>query len=224
MTQDQWTTIDDYYEDMLTTPDAALAAALTASESAGLPAHNVSPLQGKLLMLLAQMQGAKTILEVGTLGGYSTIWLARALPPHGRLITLELDPDHAQVARENIQQAGFAHQVEVRVGAAVDLLSQLADEGHTFDLVFIDADKQNNTRYVEGALRLTQPGAVIIVDNVIRAGAVADADSQDDRVQGVRHMNAFIHSEPRLDATAVQTVGSKGYDGFLLARVRSAPA
>jgi predicted O-methyltransferase YrrM len=185
--------------------------------AAHLPAINVAPNQGKLLQLLARAQGARNILEVGTLGGYSTIWLARALPPGGRLVTLEIDPRYAEVARANVLRAGLAEVVEVRVGRAVESLAQLEAEGRgPFDLVFIDADKPSNPDYFRWALRLSRRGSVIIVDNVVRGGAVADGASEDPRVRGVRELNDLIASEPRVSATAVQTVGSKGYDGFAL--------
>jgi predicted O-methyltransferase YrrM len=184
-------------------------------KKAGLPAASVAPNQGKLLHLFALMSGARTILEIGTLGGYSTIWLARALPGDGRLVTLEADPRHAEVAAANIAHAGLADKVEIRVGWAQGTLPELAAAGEgPFDLVFIDADKPSNPDYFRWALELTRPGSVIVVDNVIRNGAVADAGSDDPNVQGVRRMNELIGAEPRVTATAVQTVGEKGYDGF----------
>jgi predicted O-methyltransferase YrrM len=221
MTQEQWTTVDRYVTDLLAPADEILTATLAASEAGGLPAINVAPNQGKLLQLLAQIQGARTVLEIGTLGGYSTIWLARALPAAGRLISLEYNPAHAEVARANIARAGLDSIAEVRTGAALDILPKLAAEpgAGPFDLVFIDADKQNNARYVEWALRLTRPGSLIIVDNAVRGGAVIDAGSTDPAVVGTREMYELVAREPRLCATAVQTVGTKGYDGFLLARV-----
>jgi predicted O-methyltransferase YrrM len=221
MTQEQWTTVDRYVTDLLAPADEILTATLAASEAGGLPAINVAPNQGKLLQLLAQIQGARTVLEIGTLGGYSTIWLARALPAAGRLISLEYNPAHAEVARANIARAGLDSIAEVRTGAALDILPKLAAEpgAGPFDLVFIDADKQNNARYVEWALRLTRPGSLIIVDNAVRGGAVIDAGSTDPAVVGTREMYELVAREPRLSATAVQTVGTKGYDGFLLARV-----
>ena len=216
----QWTTVDRYITDMLVPSDPALDAALAASTAAGLPAINVAPNQGKLLHLLARMRGARTILEVGTLGGYSTIWLGRALPRDGSLISLEIDPKHAEVARANIARAGLADRVEVRLGRTVDSLAVIAAEGKDpFDLVFIDADKPSNADYFTWALKLTRPGSVIIVDNVIRKGAVADPASTDANVLGVRRLNELIAAEPRVSATAIQTVGSKGYDGFALALV-----
>ena len=219
MTQEQWTAVDHYFNDLLVPPDPALDAALQTSAAAGLPPHNVSPNQGKLLLLLAQIQGARTILEIGTLGGYSTIWLARALPSDGRLITLEANPKHAEVAYTNIAHAGLSNIVDLRLGQALSTLPQIAAEGHTFDLIFIDADKPNNPDYFTWALKLSHRGSVIIADNVVRNGAVIDATSTDPSVQGVRRFNELLASEPRVRATAIQTVGSKGYDGFAIAIV-----
>jgi predicted O-methyltransferase YrrM len=220
MTQEQWTEVDRYFTDLLVPPDPALDAALQTSAAAGLPPHNVSPNQGKLLLLLAQIQGARTILEIGTLGGYSTIWLARALPRDGRLITLEANPKHAEVARTNIAHAGLSDLVDLRLGLALSTLPQIATEGNSpFDLIFIDADKPNNPDYFIWALKLSRRGSLIIADNVVRNGAVVDATSSDPNVQGVRRFNELLASEPRLSATAIQTVGSKGYDGFAIAIV-----
>jgi len=220
MTQTLWSAIDDYIVQTLAPSDPALDQALADSKAGGLPAINVAPNQGKLLQLLARMIGARRVLEVGTLGGYSTIWLARALPKDGRLITLEYSPKHAEVARGNLARAGLAEIVEVRVGAALDSLPVLADEAPApFDLVFIDADKRNNPHYFAWALKLTRPGGLIIVDNVVRGGSVVDADSQDPDVKGVRELYELIAAEPRVSATAVQTVGSKGHDGFAIALV-----
>ena len=220
MTQEQWTAVDRYITEVLVPGDAALEAALEASAAAGLPPINVTPNQGKLLMLLALIQGARSILEIGTLGGYSTIWLARALPAGGRLITLETDPKHAEVARANIARAGLADVVELRQGRALDTLPQLAAERRgPFDLIFIDADKPSNPDYVVWALALSRRGSLIVIDNVVREGAVADAGSDDPSVRGVRRMNELLAAEPRVSATAIQTVGSKGYDGFALALV-----
>lgn len=220
MSQELWTAVDHYFAEVLVPSDPALEEALRASEAAGLPAIQVAPNQGKLLMLLAQLRGARSILEIGTLGGYSTIWLARALPEGGRLITLEAEPKHAEVARANIKQAGLADRVEVRLGKALETLPQLAAEGlGPFDLIFIDADKVNMPTYAEWALKLSRKGSLIIMDNVVRDGAVIEADSDDPSVQGVRRMNQWLASEPRLSATALQTVGSKGYDGLALALV-----
>ncbi|SBT90405.1 Predicted O-methyltransferase YrrM [Streptomyces sp. DI166] len=215
-----WDTVDDYFTAHLAQDDEALRAALRDSDAAGLPQIAVSPTQGKLLRMLAELQGARTALEIGTLGGYSTIWLARALPADGRLVSLEYDPKHAEVAVRNIARAGLDKVVEVRVGAALDLLPGLADENPApFDVVFIDADKANNPHYLEWALRLTSAGSLIVVDNVVRGGRVADADADAPDVVGTRKAIEMIGSHPRLSGTAVQTVGSKGYDGFALARV-----
>lgn len=221
MTQEQWEAVDRYVTDLLAPDDEVLTAALAASDAAGLPRIAVAPNQGKLLQLLAQVQGARTVLEIGTLGGYSTIWLARALPEGGRLITLEHNPDHAEVARANIARAGLDKIAEVRTGTALEILPKLVTEpgAGPFDLVFIDADKQNNPHYVEWALKLTAPGSLIIVDNVVRGGAVTDPENTDPAIVGTRKMYELVAREPRLSATAVQTVGTKGYDGFLLARV-----
>jgi predicted O-methyltransferase YrrM len=217
MSQAQWTAVDHYLVDALLEADPALDAALADSDAAGLPQIAVAPNQGKLLMLLAQTCGARRILEIGTLGGYSTIWLARALPGDGRLVSLEYDRKHAEVARKNLARAGFADRAEVRVGRGIDLLPQV--EG-PIDFTFIDADKASNPDYFAGALGLSQPGSLIVVDNVVRGGAVTDPNG-DANVQGIRRMNAMIAAEPRVSATAVQTVGSKGWDGFCLIRVLS---
>ncbi|MDH6628733.1 putative O-methyltransferase YrrM [Streptomyces sp. LBL] len=215
-----WDAVDDYFTAHLSPDDEALVAALRDSEAAELPHIAVTAPQGKLLQLLAQIQGARTILEIGTLGGYSTIWLARALPADGRLVTLEYSPRHAEVATRNIARAGLGQLVEVRVGPALESLPQLADENPApFDLVFIDADKGNNPHYVEWALKLTSAGSLIVLDNVVRGGRVADADSTAPDVQGTRTALELIGSHPRLTGTAIQTVGGKGYDGFALARV-----
>ncbi|MFJ3500101.1 O-methyltransferase [Streptomyces sp. NPDC090135] len=220
MTNPQWTDVDHYFTELLAPDDEALSAALATSTAAGLPEIAVAPNQGKLLHLLARVQGARSILEIGTLGGYSTIWLARALPADGRLITLEYDPAHADVARSNIARAGLDEVVEVRTGAALDSLPKLEAEGAgPFDLVFVDADKVNNPRYVEWALKLSRPGTVIVVDNVVRGGKVAAEHPDDPSVTGTRAMFDLVAREPRLDATAFQTVGTKGYDGLLVARV-----
>ena len=218
MTQERWTAVDEYLAGALVAPDPALEAALAASDAAGLPAIQVSALQGKFLHLLARVMGAEAILELGTLGGYSTIWLARALPPGGRLVTVEADPGHAEVAGANIARAGLADRVKVRVGKALDVLPTLAPDG-PFDLAFIDADKANIPDYVRWALRLSHPGGVIVVDNVVRGGKVTDPASDDTAIRGVRALNELLASEPRLDATALQTVGVKGWDGFALALV-----
>ena len=218
--QEQWTAVDRYLTDLFVQPDPALEAALQASAAAGLPPIHVSPNQGKLLLLLARVQAARNILEIGTLGGYSTVWLARALPGNGRLITLELDEKFAAVARANIARAGLAGVVELRLGRALETLPQLAAEGRgPFDLIFIDADKATYPDYFRWALKLSRRGSLIIADNIVRKGAVADATSSDPNVQGVRRFNELLAAEPRVSATAIQTVGSKGYDGFAIALV-----
>jgi predicted O-methyltransferase YrrM len=218
MTDKIWTQVDDYFAGAVLTPDPVLDAALADSAAAGLPSIAVAPNQGKLLNLLARLAGARSILEIGTLGGYSTIWLARALPPGGRLVTCEYEPQHADVARANLARAGFGDDVvDIRVGAALDTLPTLDGP---FDFVFIDADKANLAHYVRGALELARPGTTIVVDNVVRQGAVVDAGSTDPNVRGARAMFELLAAEPRLDATAVQTVGGKGHDGFVLALVR----
>ena len=220
MTQERWTAVDEYIGGLLLPPDPALDAALTDSAAAGLPPINVSPAQGKLLQLLARLQGARAILEIGTLAGYSTIWLARALPTGGQMITLEAEPKHAEVARANIARAGLSDVVELRLGPALETLPRLAAEGRgPFDLIFIDADKQSTAEYFSWALRLARRGSLIVVDNVVRNGAVADADSTDPSIQGIRRFNDVLAAEGRVSATAIQTVGSKGYDGFALALV-----
>ncbi|MFD7403535.1 O-methyltransferase [Streptomyces sp. NPDC059866] len=215
-----WDAVDDYFRTHLSPDDEPLQAALRDSEAAELPPVSVTAPQGKLLHLLAQIQGARTILEIGTLGGYSTIWLGRALPAEGRLISLEYSAKHAEVATRNIARAGLDKLVEVRVGPALESLPQLADENPPpFDLVFIDADKANNAHYVEWALKLGRAGSLIIVDNVVRGGRVTDAANTEPDVRGTRAAIELIGSHPRLSGTAIQTVGSKGYDGFALARV-----
>src|SRR3954471_15445095 len=220
MAEDRWSAVDRYFTEQLLPDDPALVAALEASADARLPAINVSPSQGMLLQLLARAVGARRILEIGTLGGYSTIWLARALPVDGQLITLEADARHADVARGNVARAGLANMVEVRLGRALDTLPRLESESQgPFDFVFIDADKPNNTPYFEWALRLTRPGSLIVVDNVVRGGDVVDAASDDAGVEGVRRLLARLGDEPRVRATAIQTVGAKGYDGFAIAQV-----
>ena len=224
MNQDQWTAVDRYLTDLLVPADPALESALRDSAAAGLPAINVSPNQGKLLYLLARLQGARTVLEIGTLGGYSTIWLARALPAGGRLVTLEADAKHAEIARANIARAGLADIVELRLGPALETLPQLAAEGRgPFDLIFIDADKESYPDYLAWSLRLSRRGSLIVADNVVRKGAVLDPASDDPRVQGARRFNELLAAERRVSATAIQTVGSKGYDGFALALVTEAP-
>jgi predicted O-methyltransferase YrrM len=220
MSQEQWAAVDHYLASLLLPSDAALDEALATSAAAGLPAINVSPVQGKFLHLFARIRGATNILEVGTLGGYSTIWLARALPPGGKLVTLESEAKHAEVARANIERAGLAHLVELRLGRAIDTLPQLAAEGRgPFDLVFIDADKPSTPDYFTWALRLTRKGSVIVVDNVVRKGAVADVASEDEKVQGIQRFLKLAAAEPRVNATAIQTVGAKGYDGLAVVLV-----
>jgi predicted O-methyltransferase YrrM len=218
--QEQWTTVDSYIAARLVAPDAALDAALKANAAAGLPSIDVAPNQGKLLHVLALTKGARRILEIGTLGGYSTIWLARALPAGGRLVTLEVEPKHAQVAQANLDRAGLAGVVEIRVGPAADSLALLhKEDAAAFDLIFIDADKENIPAYLGWALKLAKVGTLIVTDNVVREGAIVDATNADPAVQGVRTMFEMMAAEPRLSATAIQTVGSKGYDGFALAVV-----
>ncbi|MGV1682999.1 O-methyltransferase [Sphingopyxis sp. NJF-3] len=216
---ERWQAVDDYIAGKLLGDDAALAAALAHNAAEGLPPIDVSPAQGKMLFLLAQIAGARRILEIGTLGGYSTIWLARALPEDGELVTLEIESKHAHVARENLKRSGVSDKVDIRVGSAADSLAAMADEA-PFDFVFIDADKQGNSHYVAEAIRLGRSGTVIVVDNVVREGGVLDANSGDPRIDGTRALFDMLSAEPRLDATAVQTVGAKKWDGFVLARVR----
>jgi predicted O-methyltransferase YrrM len=218
MTDNTWAAVDDYFAAAVLSPDPVLDAALADSEAAGLPSIAVAPNQGKLLNLLARLAGARSILEIGTLGGYSTIWLARALPPGGKLVTCEYEQKHADVARANLARAGFGDDVvDIRVGAALDTLPTLDGP---FDFVFIDADKINLAGYMSAALELSRPGTTIVVDNVVRQGTVVDAESTDPYVVGARRMFDLLAAEPRLDATAVQTVGGKGHDGFVLGLVR----
>jgi predicted O-methyltransferase YrrM len=217
---DAWQAVDRYIVDSLVGPDAALDGAVDHATASGLPKIEVAANQGKLLHLFARMIGAKRILEFGTLGGYSAIWFGRAVGPHGHVTTFELDEDYAQVARENLERAGLSSRVHVVVGPAIDSVQALIDEGaEPFDLVFIDADKPSTPAYLSAALQLTRPGSVIIGDNVIRDGQVANPESDDERVQGMRRFVEQLAAEPRLDATALQTVGSKGWDGFALALV-----
>jgi predicted O-methyltransferase YrrM len=216
-----WDDVDAYFSAQLSPDDDVLQAALRDSEAAELPMINISPPQGKLLQLLAELQGARSILEIGTLAGYSTIWLARALPADGRLISLEYSAKHAEIATRNIARAGLDKIVEVRVGSALESLPKLADENPApFDLVFIDADKQNNPHYVDWALRLTSTGSLIVLDNVVREGRIIETGDDAPDIQGIRAAIELIGSHPRLSGTAIQTVGGKGYDGFALARVR----
>lgn len=220
MNEGRWAAVDDYLAALLVPADPVLDEVLEASITAGMPAINVSPNQGVLLALLAQLQGASSVLEVGTLAGYSTIWLARALPDGGSVVTLEVDPSHAEVARANFARAGLDERITVRVGPALDSLSALVEEGAgSFDLIFIDADKANNPEYFRWALRLARVGSLIIVDNVVRDGAVLDADSTDPDVVGTRGLHELLAAETGVTAAVVQTVGVKGYDGFALALV-----
>lgn len=220
MNQEKWTAVDDYINDLFTSADPVLDAALAASRAAGLPEINVAPNQGKLLQLLAQAHGAHSILEIGTLGGYSTIWLARALPADGKLVTLEFEPRHAEVAQANFVRAGLADKIELRLGKASDSLTQLvAEKRGPFDFIFIDADKESYPEYLAWALRLSRRGTVIIADNVVRKGEIIDANSEDPRVHGAQRFNALLAAEPRVNATILQTVGSKGYDGLAMALV-----
>jgi predicted O-methyltransferase YrrM len=220
MNQETWTAVDDYASDLFALNDPVLSAALESSHAAGLPSIHVSPNQGCFLQLLAASCGARSILEIGTLGGYSTIWLARALPADGRLVTLEFEPKHAEIARANLIRAGLDKMVDLRQGRAIDSLTQLAAEGAgPFDLIFIDADKESYPEYLPWALKFSRRGTLIIADNVVRNGAVIDPAHPDPRVQGVRRYNELLAAEPRVRATVLQTVGSKGYDGFTLARV-----
>ncbi|MBC8090233.1 MAG: O-methyltransferase [Phycisphaerae bacterium] len=215
--EETWTNVDEYFSSLFVGTDAALSLALSASTDAGLPEIAVAPNQGKLLHLLVRMSGAKRVLEIGTLGGYSTIWMARALPKNGQLVTLELDETHAKVAQANFERAGLEKVIELRRAAAVNSLQELLIEGVApFDFVFIDADKANIPRYFEFALKLTRVGSVIIVDNVVRDGKVVDAASTDASIVGVRKFNEMVAMEPRVSATALQTVGTKGYDGLAI--------
>ena len=229
MSRQLWSDVDGYIAELLLGDDPALDAALQASAAAGLPPIAVSPPQGKLLHLLARIHGARSVLEVGTLGGYSTIWLARALPDDGRLITLELDPDYAAVAEANVERAGLAGLIEIRVGPALESLRALvAEQRDPFDLIFIDADKRSTPEYFEQALELSRPGSVIVTDNVVRDGALIDAGSDDPGAQGMRRFHELLASDrssgQRVSATTIQTVGSKGYDGFTLVLVERQPA
>jgi predicted O-methyltransferase YrrM len=220
MSRKTWNAVDDYIADELIPADTSLQAALQSNSQNGLPAIDVSPAQGKLLNLLVRMNKAKRILEIGTLGGYSTIWMARALPADGKIVTLELDPHHAKVARANIKRAGLSGLVDLRVGPALDSLATLGGEGAgPFDFIFIDADKPNNPNYLTWAMKLSRPGTVIVCDNVIRDGDVIRQGSPDQNVQGARAAFSFIGRDQRLEGTAIQTVGAKGYDGFAIAIV-----
>ena len=220
MSQELWSAVDQYIDDKLELSDPVLGAALTANTEGGLPAIDVTASQGKFLFMLARLARARRVLEIGTLGGYSTIWLARALPPDGKLITLEFDPKHAEVAKANVERAGFSKIVDVRVGPALDSLPVIeAQRGGPFDLFFIDADKVNNPNYFEWAIKLSRQGSVIIVDNVVREGGLADATSEDAAIRASRKVTELLGSDPRVDGTVIQTVGTKGYDGFAIAMV-----
>jgi predicted O-methyltransferase YrrM len=222
--QERYEAVDRYFDKLYTERAAAPATALANNQAAGLPAIDVSPTQGKLLQVLARSLNARHILEIGTLGGYSTLWLAAALPDDGHLITLEIDPKHAQVARANFAQAGLADRIELRLGPAIESLKALeAEHRAAFDLVFIDADKSNNPHYVTAVLKLSRRGTLIIVDNVVRRGAVIDAGSVDPHIVGTRRVHELLASDPRVCATAIQTVGSKGLDGFAIAVVVAEP-
>lgn len=224
MGQEQWSAVDSYITNLFLPPDPALEAALASSAAAGLPTISVSPTQGKLLHLLARTLGARKILELGTLGGYSTIWLARALPADGHLISLEIDPQRVELARANLARAGLSGVAEVRLGSALDTLPQLVSEGHgPFDLIFIDADKPGYADYLTWSLKLARQGTLIIADNVVRKGEVADPASKDDNVQGIRKFNELLATEKHVSTTVIQTVGSKGYDGLALILVIANP-
>lgn len=220
MLNNVWKDVDEYFIDKLIPSDVTLEGVLQANKEGGIPEIDVSPTQGKLLYLLAKIKGAKNILEIGTLGGYSSIWLARALPETGKVYTLEIEPEYAKIAIKNIQNAGCTSKVEVIVGKALETLPTLKEKGIFFDLIFIDADKPNNPDYLKWALELANNGALIISDNVVRNGEVIDERSEDDRVQGVRKFMDILEKEPRIESTAIQTVGNKGYDGFVISIVK----
>jgi predicted O-methyltransferase YrrM len=220
MAESKWVEVDSYFESLFIPKDEGLEAALDSSARAESPAQQVPTSLGKLLAILAQSIGAKSILEIGTLCGYSTIWLGRTLPQDGKLFTLEIDDERARLARLNVERAGLGKVVEIRTGPALEMLPRLAMEGHApFDLVFIDADKPNYRAYLSWAMKLTRRGSLIVADNIVRNGAVADAGSRDEKVRGVQAFNAAVAEERRLSAVGIQTVGSKGYDGFLIALV-----
>lgn len=222
MNQNTWEKVDDYISERLIPYDLVMEAVLTANRTAGLPAIDVTASQGQLLHIWARMIGAVRILELGTLGGYSTIWLARAMPKNGRLVTIELEPEAARVAKSNFTLAGVGHLIDVRIGNALTVLEEMEAEGtEAFDLIFIDADKPNNPAYLQWALRFSHPGTIIVGDNVIREGGIIQEGHDDPRVQGVRIFYDRIAEEPRLTATAIQTVGSKGYDGFMIGIVNA---
>jgi predicted O-methyltransferase YrrM len=220
MADQPWADVDTYLCELLLEPDPSLDAALESSRQGGLPPINVAPNQGKLLNLLVRSLGASSVLEIGTLGGYSTIWMARALPDTGRLVTLEALEKHASVAQGNLERAGVADRVEIRLGSALDSLAKLVEQGSgPFDFIFIDADKENTRAYFEWSLKLSRVGTVIVVDNVVRDGGIADANVNNSQVLGMREWLAEVNGDKRVDVTAIQTVGSKGYDGFALAYV-----
>jgi predicted O-methyltransferase YrrM len=219
--QPVWTDVDRYFGRLIP-PDPAADAAIEANRKADLPAIDVTPLQGMFLELLVRISGAHRVLEIGTLGGYSTLWLARALPQNGSVVSLELDPHHAAIARANLQNAGLLERAEIRIGRAIDSLQSLIDGGAApFDFIFIDADKAGYPDYLSWSLKLAHPGTLIVADNVVRDGEVIDPDSPDANVQGVRRFTELVAAEPRLRSTVLQTVGSKGYDGFALSVVVS---
>lgn len=220
MLNNVWKDVDEYFIDKLIPSDVTLDGVLEANKEASIPEIDVSPTQGKLLYLLAKIKGAKNILEIGTLGGYSSIWLARALPETGKVYTLEIEPEYAKVAIKNIHNAGCSSKVEVIVGKALDTLPTLKEKGIFFDLIFIDADKPNNPNYLKWALELANNGALIISDNVVRNGEIIDERSEDDRVQGIRKFIDILEKEPCIESTAIQTVGNKGYDGFVISIVK----
>jgi predicted O-methyltransferase YrrM len=220
--QELWAQVDRYFGDLLAPEDAALGSVIEANKQAGLPSIDVPALLGKFLELMVRISGARRVLEIGTLGGYSTIWLARALPEGGRVVTLEIDPKHAEMARANLKKAGVLDRVEIRLGVAMDTLRTMHEKGEEpFDLIFIDADKKSMPEYLDWSLKVSRPGTVIIADNVVRDGKVIEPDNPDENIQGVRRMTEMMAAEPRLSATAIQTVGARGYDGFAMAVVKS---
>lgn len=222
--QELWTAVDNYIADLFIPPDPVLERAIKVSDAVGLPGYNVSPTQGKLLQILAQVQGAQNILEIGTLGGYSTIWLARALPAKGHLLSLEINPKHVKIATDNIKRAGLSSKVKIRLGKALDILPKLvAEGGKPFDFIFIDADKENSPAYFSWTLKLSRPGSLIIIDNVIRHGEIIDAKSEDPSVQGIRRLNQQLAKDSNVNAIEIQMVGCKGYDGFAIVRVNKVP-
>lgn len=215
-----WKNVDEYFEEKLLPEDKILNQTLENNQASGLPQIDVAPLQGKLLYLLTKMKSARQVLEIGTLGGYSSIWFARAVNQNGKVVTLEANQSHAEVARQNIENAGFKQTVQVLVGKAIDTLPTLENAGESFDVIFIDADKQNNPKYLEWALRLANEGALLIADNVVRNGEVIDQKSEDERIQGLREFMNMLENEERIESTAIQTVGSKGHDGFVIGIVK----